>query len=316
MTTSIANAEVEQLRAEVVRLRRENEALRRELTAADEREDAKEPPNSPTVLELMPHDMRCAVLECVGGDEWVRAVPIVSRGLRDLCARKEMRDAVRRWAMGVFKKGMDLYHGHSGAVVDTEAGEALIMRAAKAGLRSARAFWHYRWAQNRVGGEERGAVFAKAITLLEAEIAGSASETEASGGPCVHATSMLGHCYFYGRGVEKDGARALELYHHAVEVDKNQDAMFQLAFAYRHGHFGQVRDYERALSLYKRGAELGDYECRYSLGRIYRYGVCGVEVDLKQALYWMEKANEQRGGELTREIEEIREMMRTNSIQD
>jgi tetratricopeptide (TPR) repeat protein len=230
-----------------------------------------------------------------------------------------MRDAVRRWAMGVFKKGMDLYHGHSGAVVDTEAGQALIMRAAKAGLRSARAFCHYDWAQDRVCGEEEEAevVYAKAVALLEAEIAGSASETEASGGPCVHATNMWGHCYYFGRGVERDEARALELYHHAVEVDKNQDAMFQLAFAYRQGYFGQARDYERALSLYKRGAELGDYECRYSLGRIYRYGVCGVEVDLKQALYWMEKANEQRGGKLlTREIEEIREMMITNSIQD
>jgi TPR repeat protein len=223
-----------------------------------------------------------------------------------------MRDAVRRWAMGVFKKGMDLYHGHSGAVVDTEAGEALIMRAAKAGLRSARAFWRYENGE-RSSEWESGT---KAITLLEAEIAGSASETEASGGPCVHAASILGDCYFYGRRVEKDGARALELYHHAVEVDKNQRAIWRLAYAYRYGSLGQVRDYERALSLYKRGAEWGDNDCRFRLGLIYKCGYCGVEVDLKQALYWMEKANEQRGGDLTVHVERIREMMRTNSIQD
>ena len=211
--------------------------------------------------------------------------------------------------MGVFKKGMDLYHGHSGALGDPEAGKALIMRAAKAGLRSARAFWHYRWAQNRVRGEQEGAelVFGKAVALLEAEIAGSPSETEASGGPCVHATSMLGTCYYDGLGVEKDDAMAIELYHIAMEADKNQDAIWRLAFTYENGHLGQVRDYERALSLYKRGAELGDYDCRYYLGRIYRYGGCGVEVDLKQALYWMEKANEQRGGELTVQVEGIRE---------
>ena len=286
MTTTIANAEIEQLQAEVA-------------------------PSESTILELMPHEMCCTVLEFSGGDEWMSALPMASRGLHDLCSRKEMRDAVRRWAMGVFKKGMDLFDGQSGAFVDRDPGKDLIRRAAKARLRSARAFCHYRWAWEKARGEEEEAEeeFAKAVALLEAEIAGSASETEASGGPCVHATSMLGHCYCDGLGVEQDVARALELYHHAVEVDKNQEAMLTLAYIYEYGHLGQARDYERALSLSKRGAELGDYDCRVRLGRIYRCGDCGVEVDLKQALYWYEKANEQRGGELTHLVEEIRDEM-------
>ena len=277
MTTTIAKAEIEQLQAEVA------------------------PPES-TILELMPHEMRCTVLEFSGGDEWMSALPMASRGLSDLCSRKEMRDAVRRWAMGVFKKGMDLYHGQSGAIVDEDAGKDLIRRASKARLRSARAWIH-------LFDYESDLLASKAARLLQAEFEGSASETEASGGPCVYAAYLLARCYRGGWDVRRDEARALELYHHAVEVDKNQEAMLTLAYIYEYGHLGQARDYERALSLSKRGAELGDYDCRVRLGRIYRCGDCGVEVDLKQALYWYEKANEQRGGELTHLVEEIRDEM-------
>ena len=111
--------------------------IKRPRHAEDEGEDVRAQPNS-TIIELMPHDVRCAVLDFSGGDEWMRALSMASRGLRDLCARKEMRDAVRRWAMGVFNRGMDLRCGYSGVVKDEDAGKALIRRAAKAGLRSAR----------------------------------------------------------------------------------------------------------------------------------------------------------------------------------
>ncbi len=307
-------AEVHRLRrAEVHSLRRENRYLRRrELrllrVAAGDSEDVEESPNS-MILELMPHDVRCAVLEFAGGDEWVRVVPMASRGLRDLCARKEMRDAVRRWAMGVFKRGMDLCDGCSGAAKDSRtfgAGNALIRRAAKAGLLSARAKWQmlcaYRkldeapWEDEKAA-EEADEEYAKAITLLQAEVEGSASETEASGGPCVHATYILAECYRYGMGVEEDEARALELYHHAVEVDKNQTAMWRLAEVYERGDIGQDVDFERALNLYKRGAELGHYSCRRYLGwNIYARGSCGVMPDWKQAVYWVRKAKEQSDG--------------------
>ncbi len=310
-------AEVHSLRREIRYLRRRE--LRRLRVAADESEDVKESPNSPTILELMPHDMRCAVLECVGGDEWVRVVPMASRGLRDLCARKEMGDAVRRWAMGVFKRGMEFYYGYSGVAEDEDAGKALIRKAAEAGLRSARA-WRHLWYD--IEGDfkeeqEEEEEYAKAFTLLQAEVEGSASETEASGGPCVHAAFMLAERYEYGEGVDEDKARALELYHHAVEVDENQSAMYHLADVYKWGQLGQAVDNERTLSLYKRGAESGYYECRCYLGyTIYAGGDCGVEVDLKQALYWLEKANEQSGGAEVYQIERVRERMRTTSGQE
>ena len=213
--------------------------------------------------------------------------------------------------MGVFNGGMDLWCGYSGVVIDKVAGTALIRRAAEAGLRSARAWCHYYIKHES----------AKAFPLLQAEVEGSASETEASGGPCVHAAFNLGWCYHHGYGVEEDEARALELYHHAVEVDENQQAMHWLAKVYQYGQLGQARDYERALSLYKRGAESGGYECRRYLGvHIYAKGRCGVEVDLKQALYWLEKCNEQsggtQGGTHAGEIETIRERMRNSAGQE
>ena len=89
-----------------------------------------------------------------------------------------------------------------------------------------------------------------------------------------------------------------------------------LAEVYEYGQLGQAVDNERALSLYKRGAELGYCECRSYLGDAYEQGHCGVEVDLKQALYWLEKANEQSGGGDVRIIERVRERMRTTSGQE
>ena len=77
-------------------------------------------------------------------------------------------------------------------------------------------------------------------------------------------------------------------------------------------HGCQAKDYERSLSLHTRGAELGCYLCRRSLGlHIYGNGYCGVEVDLKQALYWLEKANEQSGGEEEFDIVGIRTRLMT-----
>merc|ERR1719265_71187 len=130
-----------------------------------------------SIIEWLPHDVRCAVLEFAGGDEWMSALPMASRGLRDLCARKEMRDAVRRWAMGAFKRGMDLRVGYSGVVKDQDAGHVLIRRAAKAGLRSARASCHYELGCDKeLHDEESEEEYAKAFPLLQAEVEGSASE--------------------------------------------------------------------------------------------------------------------------------------------
>ena len=61
---------------------------------------------------------------------------------------------------------------------------------------------------------------------------------------------------------------------------------------------------------------MGSHDCRWNLGHlIYAEGGCGVEVDLKQALYWLEKANEQSGGEEASYIERIRGMLRNARLQ-
>ena len=198
-----------------------------------------------------------------------------------------MRHALRRWAMAVIKRGMELWHGTNGAVEDFVAGEKLVRRAAAAGLRPAMAFCFF------CGWGEWGVELdtAQGSALYQAELDGCASETEDSGGACCWTAYLLAWCYNQGLGVDEDGDRTFELLTRAAEVDGNGIAMRRLANIYRH----TIVDTKRALSMYKRSAESGYYDGRYELGGILEHGSLGADVDLKQALHWYEKAQEQRG---------------------
>ena len=298
--------ELEGQRREIRRLRRAARESSRvpvaDAAADNEHRTADDGSASDTplcLLELLPRELRHIVLEFSGGAAWASGVRAASRGLRDLCARKEMRDAVRRLAMGEFKRGMDLYRRTNGAVRDYAAGKALVRRAAAAGLRPARAMcFCYAWGTSQD--------WAKAAALCQAELDDGTSETEASGGACSWSAYWLARCYYHGDGVEEDYARAFDLYTRAAEVDGNGVAMNQLANFYRHGLCGQAVDEERALSLYKRSAEAGCCQGRYYLGLFLVNGTCGAEVDLKQALHWYEKANEQCRGDYDDVIVRVR----------
>ena len=239
--------------------------------------------NDVCILEMLPQDLRAHVLEFSGGAAWHQGVWFANKALRRLCLTKKMRDALRRWAMAVFKRGMDRWEGANGVVKDGGAGTELVMRAAAVGLRPAQAWcFHYGW------GVERD--YAKAAALYQAELDGSASESVASGGACCWSAFMLAEQYRYGFGVVQDEARAVELYTRAVEIDGNGVAMNTLADIFEQGWLGQGVDEERALSLYKRSAALGGCMGMHDLGYVFAHGSCGVEVDLKQALHWFEKA--------------------------
>ena len=232
-----------------------------------------------TVIEWLPRELRYVVLEFLGADEWLQRLPPVSQALRDLCAEREMRDALKRlrkWAMALFKRGMDMWHRTNGAVVDFEGGKALVMRAASAGLRPAKAECFCEgWGTSRD--------YAKAAALWQAELDDSASETEASGGACSWSAYRLAGCYRNGLGVERDYARAFEFYIRAVETDENGRAMYHLYLV----------DYARAVSWLRKSADSGYSEACYRLGGHLERGELGVDVDLKEALRYYEKADEQ-----------------------
>ena len=242
-----------------------------------------------TILERLPQDLRAHVLELSGGAAWHRGVRSANRALRRLCETKGMCDAVRRLAMGEFKRGMDLWKGTNGAVEDRQAGKALVMRAAAAGLRPAIAYCFYEVPHQ-----------AKAAALWQAELDDSASETEASGGACCWSAYWLAECYARGvdeegHGVERDEARALELYTHAAETDENGKAMEGLHYVYRFGLLqGQAVDHARAVSWLRKSAASGYCDACCRLGGVLQRGELGVDVDLKEALRYYEKAAKQR----------------------
>ena len=211
--------------------------------------------------------------------------------------------------MGEFKMGMDLCHGTNGAVEDEEAGEALVMRAAAAGLRPARAYCFFLG----LGTSED---YDKAAALFQAELDDSGSETEASGGACRWCAYSLALTYQYGHGVEIDEARALELYTHAAETDENVVAMYNLYKVYCYEELGQAKDNARATTWIRRSADSG-YSCAcLFLGLILEHGRHGVDVNLKEALRCYEKCEEQRPGFHALQIARVRAAIAAQSDSD
>lgn len=74
-------------------------------------------------------------------------------------------------------------------------------------------------------------------------------------------------------------------------VGSDPDALYALGRAYESGKDGK-RDYEKAVSCYRRAAELGHIEAQYHLGAAYEWGF-GVKVNYEKAMYWYRKAAEQ-----------------------
>ena len=282
--------ELDDQRRELRRLRRANRTAGNGGGHDDEADDGDDDgePGSPSLLERLPQDMRSRVLEFSGGEAWHRGVRSANKALRSLCKSKEVRDMVRRWAMGEFKRGMDSYHGTNGSVLDKKAGWALVRRAAAAGLRPA-------MAQCFCSGWGASPDYVKAAALWQAELDDSASETEASGGACCWSAYYLARFYGEAYKVQTDYPRALELYTHAAETDENGRAMYRLYEVYRHGQLGQDEDqWARAVSWVRRSADSGHFYACDKLGWILEHGQLGVDVNLKEALRCYEKDVEQR----------------------
>lgn len=97
----------------------------------------------------------------------------------------------------------------------------------------------------------------------------------------------LGWCYAYGKGVDKDIKKAVELFNKAI-AKGNTDAMRRLGNLYREGD-GVPLDYSKAMEWYQKAADKGDSEAMYNLGVMYANGD-GVSQNYAEALKWYQKA--------------------------
>ncbi|MDR0804466.1 MAG: sel1 repeat family protein [Oscillospiraceae bacterium] len=105
----------------------------------------------------------------------------------------------------------------------------------------------------------------------------------ASGGNAIGMVG-LGDCYQYGVGTKKDYDAALAQYLAAAEL-KYPVAYKKLGSLYEMGLLSTKADYVEATKWYKLGAETGDIDSCYSLGRIYENGKV-AKADGAEAVKW------------------------------
>ena len=131
--------------------------------------------------------------------------------------------------------------------------------------------------------------------------------------------TSLGHCFYYGIGVEVDYRRAGACYTQAAAApDADAATLVAAAICYTSGDIGVPKDPQRgralyqeavdrgepgamfglglllddpaaALALYLRGAELGDTECMFNAAFTLKNGR-GVAVNFAEAVKWYQRA--------------------------
>lgn len=98
----------------------------------------------------------------------------------------------------------------------------------------------------------------------------------------------LGDLYLDGDGVAKDEREALRLFN-AATLQTNPHGIAKLGYMYEEGLGGVDRDINKAIELYRKGAELGSTFGEMRLGRAYMKGI-GVRRDREEGLKWIRLA--------------------------
>lgn len=104
-------------------------------------------------------------------------------------------------------------------------------------------------------------------------------------------TNNLADRYYFGEGVNKDYAKAVELYNAALATGRKYGAgINRLAICYEKG-YGVEADINKAIELYKEAAALDNDAALYNLGLLYETGR-GVTKDIEQAIaYYQQSAD-------------------------
>jgi TPR repeat protein len=97
----------------------------------------------------------------------------------------------------------------------------------------------------------------------------------------------LASCYYNGKGVAQDYAKAVELYKLSAELE-HPGGHIGLGLCYDNGH-GVVADMSKAVACYKLAAKQNMSMARFNLGICSEFGE-GVERDMQEAVRWYELA--------------------------
>ncbi|MDP8232272.1 MAG: tetratricopeptide repeat protein, partial [Candidatus Zophobacter franzmannii] len=111
----------------------------------------------------------------------------------------------------------------------------------------------------------------------------------------------VGLCYQNGDGVEEDLDEAIKWYLKAAE---NGDDDAPASLDETADAFYENEEYEKAVPLYQKAADLGNNYSQYSLGMCYEFGQ-GVEADIDEAFKWYLKAAENGNDEAPASLSEI-----------
>jgi TPR repeat protein len=112
------------------------------------------------------------------------------------------------------------------------------------------------------------------------------SGVEAEHAYCTH---MLAEAYEKGKfGLTIDYEKAMELYRKAADMG-DKSSLFRMAEAYRYGQMVETNP-SKAIELYERCAEADDTYAMHVLACIYRDGLCGQEPDSLKAAEWEDRS--------------------------
>lgn len=130
--------------------------------------------------------------------------------------------------------------------------------------------------------------------------------TDAASRGHIDANYNLGRMYQAGSIANKrNQVRAKELYGKAAEGG-HEEAMVELAQVLEiTGGQGVEGDPARAMRLYKHAASLGNENAMRRVAESYECGLCGVEQNIGEAIYWLKKAVCKRHERIKEILEEI-----------
>lgn len=120
------------------------------------------------------------------------------------------------------------------------------------------------------------------------------------------AKCKLADSFYYGRGVEKDYAKALKLYQEAASQG-DTDAYNGLGNCYSYG-YGTTINYGEALRWYKSAAADGDAVSMRNVGMCYEKGR-GVTRNLYEAHDWYSKAIEKGFADAKKDLDRVKEAL-------